>query len=72
MPAAAVVENDLDGSARVVVVAADSTATWTAVTLGATAEGWRELVGSAVAPGALVVVEGQRGLPDHARVNPQP
>jgi multidrug resistance efflux pump len=72
VPAAAVVENDLDGSARVVVVAADSTATWTPVKLGATAEGWRELLGGTLAPGAFVVVEGQRGLPDHARVNPQP
>ena len=72
VPAAAVVENDLDGSARVVVVAADSTATWTPVKLGATAEGWRELLGGTLTPGAFVVVEGQRGLPDHARVNPQP
>jgi multidrug resistance efflux pump len=72
VPAAAVVENDLDGSARVVVVAADSTATWTRVTLGATADGWRELLGGTLSPGALVVIEGQRGLPDRTRVNPQP
>jgi len=72
VPAAAVVENDLDGSARVVVVGADSTATWTPVRLGASAEGWRELVGGTLAPGALVVVEGQRGLPDRTRVKPQP
>jgi multidrug efflux pump subunit AcrA (membrane-fusion protein) len=72
VPMAAVVENDLDGSARVVVVAADSTAAWTPVKLGATAEGWRELVGGTLAPGALVVVEGQRGLPDRTRVKPQP
>jgi len=67
-----VVENDLDGSARVVVVGADSTATWTPVRLGASAEGWRELVGGTLAPGALVVVEGQRGLPDRTHVKPQP
>ena len=72
VPAAAVVENDLDGSARVVVVGADSMATWTPVSLGATADGWRELVGATLAPGALVVVEGQRGLPDRARVKPGP
>jgi len=70
VPAAAVVENDLDGSARVVVVAPDSTATWTTVTLGAAADGWREVMGSALAPGARVVIEGQRGLPDHTRVKP--
>jgi biotin carboxyl carrier protein len=72
VPEAAVVENDLDGSARVVVVGADSTATWTPVQLGASAEGWRELVGGTLAPGALVVVEGQRGLPDRTHVKPQP
>jgi multidrug resistance efflux pump len=72
VPAAAVVENDLDGSARVVVVTADSVATWTAVKLGASADGWRELVGGTLAPGALVVVEGQRGLPDRTHVKPQP
>jgi len=70
VPAAAVVENDLDGSARVVVVTADSLAVWTPVRLGAVTEGWRELVDGAVAPGARVVVEGQRGLPDGAHVMP--
>lgn len=67
-PGAAVVESDLDGSARVAVVGADSVATWTRVTLGAEADGWRELKGAALAPGAWVVVEGARGLADHARV----
>jgi hypothetical protein len=72
VPAGTVVENDLDGSARVVVVAADSVATWTLVKLGAAAEGWRELVGGSLAAGAVVVVEGQRGLPDSTRVKPEP
>jgi multidrug efflux pump subunit AcrA (membrane-fusion protein) len=71
VPEAAVVENDLDGSTRLVVVAADSVAAWTSVKLGATADGWRELVGGTLAPGALVVVEGQRGLPDSTHVKPQ-
>ena len=70
VPAAAVVENDLDGSASVVVVTPDSLAVWTPVQLGATRDGWRELVGGGTAPGARVVVEGQRGLPDHAHVKP--
>jgi multidrug efflux pump subunit AcrA (membrane-fusion protein) len=72
VPSAAVVENDLDGSARVVVVAADSIATWTQVKLGASLDGWRELVGGALAAGAVVVIEGQRGLPDSTRVKPEP
>jgi len=70
VPSAAVVENDLDGSARVAVVTGDSVATWTPVSLGATADGWRELVGGSLARGAFVVVEGQRGLPDGAHVKP--
>ncbi|HEY6194237.1 MAG TPA: hypothetical protein VI504_04275, partial [Candidatus Eisenbacteria bacterium] len=72
VPVEAVVENDLDGRARVAVVSGDSVAVWTPVTLGASAEGWRELTGAAPAPGTKVVVEGARGLPDHARVKPQP
>jgi biotin carboxyl carrier protein len=72
VPVAAVVENDLDGSARVAVVGLDSIAVWTPVTLGATLDGWRELTGAAPGAGARVVVEGTRGLPDHARVKPQP
>jgi biotin carboxyl carrier protein len=72
VPIAAVVENDLDGSARIAVVGSDSVAVWTPVTLGAALDGWRELTGAAPGPGARVVVEGTRGLPDHARVKPQP
>ena len=72
VPVSAVVENDLDGSSRVAVVAVDSTAVWTTVTPGVTVGGWRELRGAALKPGTRVVVEGQRGLPDHAHVKFQP
>lgn len=72
VPVGAVVENDLDGRARVAVVVADSEAVWTPVTLGMTVDGWRELTGTAPKPGTRVVVEGTRGLPDHARIKPQP
>lgn len=72
VPVAAVVENDLDGSARVAVVGPDSVVAWTRVTPGAALDGWRELTGDAPGPGTRVVVEGTRGLPDHARVKPQP
>ena len=70
VPAAAVVESDLDGSTRVVVVKADSVATWTPVKLGASIAGWRELQGGTPVPGTPVVVEGQRGLPDGTHVKP--
>jgi multidrug efflux pump subunit AcrA (membrane-fusion protein) len=70
VPAAAVVENDLDGSARVVVVMGDSVAAWTPVKLGASIAGWRELANGTPVPGTPVVVEGQRGLPDGAHVKP--
>jgi len=30
------------------------------------------VLGGALAPGALVVIEGQRGLPDSTRVKPGP
>ncbi len=72
VPLAAVVVNDLDGSARVVVVQGDSVGVWPPVTLGAVEGGWRELTGSAPAPGTRVVVEGSRGLADGAHVKPQP
>ncbi len=72
VPVAAVVENDLDGSARVAVVGPDSFVVWTRVTPGVTLDGWRELTGAAPVAGTRVVVEGTRGLPDHARVKPQP
>jgi hypothetical protein len=72
VPVAAVVENDLDGTARVAVVGPDSLAVWTPVTPGVTLDGWRELTGAAPGAGTRVVVEGTRGLPDHARVKPQP
>ncbi|HEV2104690.1 MAG TPA: HlyD family efflux transporter periplasmic adaptor subunit [Candidatus Eisenbacteria bacterium] len=68
VPAAAVVEDDLDGRTRVAVVGAGGEAVWTEVQLGAAAGPWRELRGGGLAAGARVVVEGQRGLPDHAKV----
>ena len=70
VPVTAVVENDLDGRSRVAVVGADSAVVWTTVTLGAETGGWRELLQPTMSPGTRVVIEGQRGLPEHARVKP--
>jgi multidrug efflux pump subunit AcrA (membrane-fusion protein) len=68
VPDSAIVEDDLTGATQVAVIGADSTATWTTVTLGAHAGGWRELVRAALPAGARVVVVGQHGLPDRTRV----
>ncbi len=47
-------------------------AIWTPVTLGRAAGSWRKLLSPALAPGTLVIVEGQRGLPDSTRVQIAP
>jgi len=72
VPVAAIVQDDLTGTARVAVVAADSTVRWTDVVLGAQAQGVRELKRPPLAPGTRVVVEGQRGLPDGTPVKAEP
>jgi multidrug efflux pump subunit AcrA (membrane-fusion protein) len=72
VPDAALVEDDLTGEHRVAVVGATGRVAWTRVTLGAAADGWHELLGGGLAPGARVVVEGQHGLPDSTRVKPLP
>ena len=68
VPDSAVSEDDLTGERRVAVVGDDHRITWTTVTLGAGAEGWHEVLRPALAPGSRVVVDGQRGLGDRARV----
>lgn len=70
IPDSAIVEDDLTGTSAVAVVQADgTTAVWTKVILGAgTSAGWRELQSPTLAPGTLLVTDGQRGLPDSTRV----
>jgi multidrug efflux pump subunit AcrA (membrane-fusion protein) len=68
VPDSAVVEDDLTGTRRVAVIGTDGRIAWTAVELGAAAEGWHELVRPSLAHGTRVVIEGQRGLPDSTRV----
>jgi multidrug efflux pump subunit AcrA (membrane-fusion protein) len=72
VPDSAVVEDDLTGETRVAVVDATGRAIWTRVTLGAGADGWRELEAPALPGGTPVIVEGLRGLPDSARVKLAP
>ncbi|TMQ57242.1 MAG: HlyD family efflux transporter periplasmic adaptor subunit [Candidatus Eisenbacteria bacterium] len=68
VPDSAVVEDDLTGEKRVALVDPTMRAHWTRVLLGAGLAGWHELKSPALRPGTNVVVEGQRGLPDRARV----
>lgn len=72
VPDSAVVEDDLTGAKRVMIVGRDSLAVWSAVSLGAKADGWHELLKPALAPGTRVIVVGQHGLPDRTRVSPTP
>ena len=64
------VEDDLTGERRVALVDPTMRAHWIPVLLGAGLAGWHELKSPALKSGASVVVEGQRGLPDSARVAP--
>jgi len=68
VPDSAVVEDDLTGQKRVALVDPAMRAHWVPVVLGAGLAGWHELKSPALRPGAKVVVEGQRGLPDSSRV----
>ncbi len=68
VPDSAVVEDDVTGERRVALVGADGRAAWTVVTLGADDAGWAELLAPPLPAASRVVVVGQRGLPDHARV----
>ena len=72
VPDSAIVEDDLTGVTRVATVSRDSIAVWTTVSLGVHADGWRELLKPALAPGTRVIVSGQHGLPDSTRVSPAP
>src|SRR5205823_13281685 len=72
VPDSALVEDDLTGEGRVARVASDSIAIWTTVPVGAAQEGSHALPVPALPPGPAVLVRGQRGLPDSARVRIEP
>ena len=72
VPDSSLVEDDLTGAKRIAVVGGDSVAVWRAVTLGASADGWHEVTEPALAAGTRVIVVGQHGLPDSARVTIAP
>jgi len=72
VPAAAVLRDDVYGTSRVAVVLPDGTARWVQVTPGIEQGAAVEITAPALAVGTPVIVAGQVGLPDGARVQAQP
>lgn len=68
VPAAAVLRDDVTGTARVAVVTAGGTARWLDVTTGVEEDGAVQLLAPAVTPGTLVITGGAVGLPEGTRV----
>jgi multidrug efflux pump subunit AcrA (membrane-fusion protein) len=68
VPDAAVLRDDVTGTARIALVGADGKAHWIAVTPGLSQGGKTEVVSPPLAPGAAVIVSGQVGLPEGAPV----
>lgn len=72
VPEAAVIRDDVYGTARIAVATADHHAHWVTVTTGARDGGMVEIVAPSLAAGTAVIVTGQVGLPEGAPVRPQP
>jgi multidrug efflux pump subunit AcrA (membrane-fusion protein) len=68
VPDAAVLRDDVTGSARLALVGADGKAHWIAVTPGLSQGGRTEIVAPPLADGTRVITAGQVGLPDGAPV----
>lgn len=64
VPEAAVMRDDIYGTTRIAVVAADGRAHWLEVRTGARDEGLVEITEPALTPGTRVIVTGQVGLPE--------
>jgi multidrug efflux pump subunit AcrA (membrane-fusion protein) len=71
VPAAAVLRNDVSGISRIAAVAQDGRAHWIDVDTGIAQRDWIEILRPALHVGETVVVAGQVGLPDGARVRVQ-
>jgi len=68
VPQSALLRDDVTGVSRVAVIAPEGSVHWLVVTPGAVAHDLVEIDAPALAPGARVVVSGQVGLPEGARV----
>jgi multidrug efflux pump subunit AcrA (membrane-fusion protein) len=71
IPEAAVLRDDVYGTARVAFVTADRRTHWVTVTTGTVQDGMVEIVAPPLAPGATVIVAGQVGLPEGTPVRPR-
>ena len=69
VPDSALVEDDVTGEQRIAVVGADGRAAWMRVTVGADEGGWARAGRAGTRRSTRVVVRGQRGLPEHARLS---
>ena len=72
VPPAAVLRDDVSGTSRVALVDSTGTAHWVVVQTGVQEGSHVEILSPALEPGGLVIVDGQVGLPDGARVRIQP
>jgi RND family efflux transporter MFP subunit len=72
VPDAAVLRDDVTGSARVALVGADGKAHWIAVTPGLSQGGKTEIAAPLLAPGTRVITAGQVGLPEGTPVAVSP
>jgi hypothetical protein len=72
VPPAAVLRDDVNGVTRLAVVDSADVAHWIVVTTGIQRNGQLEIVTPDLPVGALVIVDGQVGLPDSSRVRIQP
>jgi RND family efflux transporter MFP subunit len=72
VPDAAVLRDDVTGSARVALVGADGKAHWIAVTPGLSQDGKTEIAAPHLAPGTRVITSGQVGLPEGTPVAVSP
>ncbi len=72
VPPAAVLRDDVSGISRLAVVDSAGIAHWVVVKTGLQRGDHVEIVSPTLDPGALVIVDGQVGLPDSSRVSIQP
>jgi multidrug efflux system membrane fusion protein len=68
VPQSALLRDDVSGVSRVALIAPEGAVHWVVVTPGAVARDLVEVDAPALAPGSRVVVSGQVGLPEGARV----
>jgi RND family efflux transporter MFP subunit len=68
VPQAAVLRDDINGVQRIAVVSADGKAQWREVKTGAVEDDRVEIAAPALRPGTQVIVDGQVGLPEGAKV----